>query len=163
MLSQLSNTLLLLVVFSVVNCRFPIVHQLLTGYSVGQSPHPREKVGAWIKGITYETTQILAPRARFPIHVEVIEQEDEYDKNKHQASYSNEPPGPPRWFPALEEPNWVFGKPGDSRIWSIAVTGFDLRHGCIWWLVLVDSFPQRIRGMQNANSKHETHEKTSNM
>jgi len=54
-------------------------------------------------GETYNATQIFAPAASFPVLVEVVQQQYEDDKYKHQTGRADEPPGPPRRLSALEK------------------------------------------------------------
>jgi hypothetical protein len=71
---------------------------------------------------TYNATQILAPATCLPIHIEIVQQNDKHDKNRHQAQRPRNPPRPPRASPPLEEMQRVLEESRDSRIGTIAIT-----------------------------------------
>jgi len=154
---------------SLRRCARPLLNELEVAYiapvvdvlfCVSKTPL---KIQLWTT--TYKATQILAPTTRFPINIEIIQQQNEHDEHENQAASSDEPPSPPCASSALKEPNWTFDEaycPPTTFIRGDFVWRGTFKRRLVF-ISLIYTFSKGIRRVQDADPEDETHKETSDM
>lgn len=84
------------------------------------------------------------------VGVKVVEEDDKNNNDENEECGTKKPPSPPKWFPALEEPDWIPVEGGKCHARNGTATDAGIRGTPE--MIFADPSPEEVRRVENTDA-----------